>query len=656
MILDSLTLENYRVYRGPEKINFAKGDKHVTIIQGTNEVGKTTIMNAITWCLYGEEMFRESGLESLLNNNKANSLEINETATVRVELDMTDNKGRNVKISRSLDFFKADNESIIKDSESSFKILLNEGGNDTVVSETATFISTHLPRKIREYFLFDGEQLGDYFSKDNKEIKESVFKLSQLNLLKKVSKHIYAMKKEYAKKLDKLNPEIAKLLKEQTHKVELLDKYKIEFDNLTTEVDELSAKYDRNEEKIRNMGENPEKLFADKDKLENLLNESVSNVKSMEQDYTKFLISSFPMVFGFEILTGFKKQTKELEEKGYIPARYKREFLEYLLDEGECICGTDLSEGSKAHNKIVELCNQTDEITDLSENINQLLGKVNGLLNNNNLNSFENDLKNKLNRISVAEKRKRELDIEYNEVLEKIENIGIGNAQDLINNNKGILKTLTNKSKERGAKEEQIKILNEDINRLSLEIEKEKEKAPIKEELEFAIDFCDKIRDTVENIYDGLEEDLHDELEQLTSEEFKNMHWKEEYSNVIIDKNYNISLLKSDGTSKSPNDLSAGGKLVLALSFMTALNSLSGFELPILIDTPFGRLDEEIKENFGKYLHNYTKDKQITFLVTGSENSVNFRKGIEEYIGKEYILDFNEKEKGEVTRVREIKK
>ena len=53
MILDSLILENYRVYRGPEKINFAKGDKHVTIIQGTNEVGKTTIMNSITWCLYG---------------------------------------------------------------------------------------------------------------------------------------------------------------------------------------------------------------------------------------------------------------------------------------------------------------------------------------------------------------------------------------------------------------------------------------------------------------------------------------------------------------------------------------------------------------------------------------------------------------------------
>ena len=87
---------------------------------------------------------------------------------------------------------------------------------------------------------------------------------------------------------------------------------------------------------------------------------------------------------------------------------------------------------------------------------------------------------------------------------------------------------------------------------------------------------------------------------------------------------------------------------------MTALNSLSGFDLPILIDTPFGRLDEEIKENFGKYLHDYTKDKQITFLMTGSENSINFRKGINDHIGKQYLLHFNEEEKGEITKIKEI--
>ena len=31
------------------------GNKNITIVKGNNEVGKTTIMNAITWCLYGKE-------------------------------------------------------------------------------------------------------------------------------------------------------------------------------------------------------------------------------------------------------------------------------------------------------------------------------------------------------------------------------------------------------------------------------------------------------------------------------------------------------------------------------------------------------------------------------------------------------------------------
>ena len=47
MILKSLYLRNYRTYRGPEEVIFATGDKNVTIIQGNNEVGKTTIMNCL---------------------------------------------------------------------------------------------------------------------------------------------------------------------------------------------------------------------------------------------------------------------------------------------------------------------------------------------------------------------------------------------------------------------------------------------------------------------------------------------------------------------------------------------------------------------------------------------------------------------------------
>ena len=253
MILDSLILENYRVYRGPEKITFAKGDKHVTIIQGTNEVGKTTIMNSITWCLYGRELFREQGSEDILNNNKAIEMEINETAEVKVELNMIDNNNRKIKFVRSKTFFKDGIDSIIGDS-SSLKIFTNENGDDKEVSNTGNYIASNLPEKIREYFLFDGEQLGYYFSKDNKEIKDSVFKLAQLNLLKKVENHIRGVRDLYISKLNNLNPNLANLLKTQSDNEETLKLCENELLSLKQEIKHLKENINKNEIQIKKMG------------------------------------------------------------------------------------------------------------------------------------------------------------------------------------------------------------------------------------------------------------------------------------------------------------------------------------------------------------------------------------------------------------------
>ena len=126
------------------------------------------------------------------------------------------------------------------------------------------------------------------------------------------------------------------------------------------------------------------------------------------------------------------------------------------------------------------------------------------------------------------------------------------------------------------------------------------------------------------------------------------MHWKEFYKGVSIDKDYNVTIHK-EGGDIVPNDLSKGGQLVLALSFMTALNSLSGFELPIIIDTPLGRLDEPIKERIGAQLPIYTQNKQVTMLVTSSEYSEGFRKGIRDYVGKEYSLNYIQEKDGITT-------
>ena len=51
-----MRLVNYRQYRGENLIEFSTSeDEPITIIQGTTGAGKTTILNAMYWCLYGEE-------------------------------------------------------------------------------------------------------------------------------------------------------------------------------------------------------------------------------------------------------------------------------------------------------------------------------------------------------------------------------------------------------------------------------------------------------------------------------------------------------------------------------------------------------------------------------------------------------------------------
>ena len=135
------------------------------------------------------------------------------------------------------------------------------------------------------------------------------------------------------------------------------------------------------------------------------------------------------------------------------------------------------------------------------------------------------------------------------------------------------------------------------------------------------------------------------------SELFTEMHWKTIYDHVEIDDKYTVTVYQKDGDINSANDLSTGGTLTLALAFTLALNSLSGFDLPIVIDTPMGNLDEDIQMNIAEFLPNYSKDKQITLLVKSKEYTKEFRSAVYDYVGEEYKLEFDEEQKG-ITRVK----
>ena len=57
MLIDSIIIKNFRIYKGENKICFPPSvKKNVFIISGENGFGKTTFLTSLIWCLYGKLM------------------------------------------------------------------------------------------------------------------------------------------------------------------------------------------------------------------------------------------------------------------------------------------------------------------------------------------------------------------------------------------------------------------------------------------------------------------------------------------------------------------------------------------------------------------------------------------------------------------------
>jgi DNA sulfur modification protein DndD len=200
-------MKNFRPYHGPELIKFAEGEKNITIIQGENDSGKTSLMNAITWCLYNKEYYRSKGKEDIWNKSAVKDIDIGDELSVEVTIVMEDNSGETVRFVRSKKFIKRD-ELECSPRNSVFNIFINDGEDDNEVTFTDSYLQTHLPETLHEYFLFDGEQLTNFFNKDSHGVKSAVYDLSQLNLLEKVINHTKARRSDFYSKARQYNPEL----------------------------------------------------------------------------------------------------------------------------------------------------------------------------------------------------------------------------------------------------------------------------------------------------------------------------------------------------------------------------------------------------------------------------------------------------------------
>src|SRR5688572_28295510 len=159
------SFENFRLLRDLELKFSSDPDRKLTVIRAANESGKTTILRALQWALYGDAALPGKGEEFRLHPidwNEDDGRRVAITATVEFELTTyrraptgLRETRRQYRLIRSA-FEEVDSDS--RRSTSTVKLFaLNDTGASPIDSPES-LINEELPPELREVFFTDGDK------------------------------------------------------------------------------------------------------------------------------------------------------------------------------------------------------------------------------------------------------------------------------------------------------------------------------------------------------------------------------------------------------------------------------------------------------------------------------------------------------------------
>jgi len=132
------------------------------------------------------------------------------------------------------------------------------------------------------------------------------------------------------------------------------------------------------------------------------------------------------------------------------------------------------------------------------------------------------------------------------------------------------------------------------------------------------------------------------ELESQFYTSFNSLARKEDRNlSIQIDpSSFEVVLIDDEGVVLRKEELSAGEKQIFAISILEALARTSGRSLPVVIDTPLGRLDSVHRK---KLVENYfpKTSHQVIILSTDTEIDYAFYEGLQGSISHSYHLVYN---------------
>ena len=630
MRIENIEIQNFRQYRNLSlKFPHVQGANDLHIIYANNGVGKTNVLNAITWCLYDTEMHLRDKKTALaiLNNQKVQELrqhlpEGGNTigdATVSI-LFSSDDAAEKIRFQR-VGKFNVTNEAVIP-VNTEFSIMhFVDGEWNSIDSEeeTLSLVKKNVPEEIHEYIFFDGEHLESYFKAGQFEnIKNGIEELTQAKIIEKAET---AFNKYLT---DILNPQIANSsVKDIASAQKELDKIQSAIDAAVASIDTLKTQINNCDDEIVTLdniisghvhvSEKTARL-KEVDGLTETLKDEIAKKKAEMMVFAREYVQYFAM---YPAIKSLYIYIQEQDKHGKLPPRIDKFLLKAIEEHKHClICDQDLSDHS--YSFIQELRKELEVSSDTSALLNKTVVVLRQYLEK--LSQYKAKSETLINEEKALRKQ-------HNDYLEEEKQLNTYLMN--IPNTEAITKAIEDKKEYRkkrddivakkGIEEEHKKKLDNDLYNQSKVLKSLIEKNKQLEKINQQAEYCKKCRNVLKETRLDLLEESRREMEQETFDAFSRLLWKKDtFSKVEILEDYTFRLLDKYG-SQTLGSCSAAERALLALSFTLALQKVSMHDSLLFIDTPIGRVDPDNRQNFVNTLCKIAKEKQVILTFTPAE-------------------------------------
>lgn len=642
MRLIELEFFNFKQYYGRQSIQFAgqnDNDKqNVTVIYGENGRGKTTIYRALLFCLYGMKFLDQdqnydfsltdnpdiyiTNLKALDEDFRGEKRGIN--CYVKAQFK---HKDKLYVMERGLYSIQVEGNEIVEEDNLIKLSITGTDGNVEVLDESNRdeinrIINAIINHRVAYFFLFDGERI-ERLTKATREQKNEVAKgirsLLKIDNLETALKALNQLDSKINRELQKVSTgKFLKKLKEIEDRKEKIEKNMYDYENNQNELN-IALNHKQEIEKELNKFGDKKELIKKRNEIENGI-ETLELKKMSLKEQMRETVRKSSYILAKDAINIVSSDIDQKRVRGEVPSEIKKELIDKILMEMKCICGRDLKLHSPEHLEILQWSQRSSTqafeiyMMDYYRQLGVTLEKIQ---------SNSKEILDGLTRFGVLDEQIDEKRLYLETIKEEI-----GEDSDI---------DFTNKEKFRDQLLNKIKELELDGRLLEVQIEdlkSEQEKAKresreLSKEENIKSDLTNK-SEMVQNairILNEIRQNFIDEIVlDLQTRANENFQYfiddvgKKNLKYLEINSDYTMEVLDWNDRPFLAN-ISAGQRQVVSLAFITALAQTAGgnevLELPLFMDTPFGRLGGAHRDNLLNLLPNITP--QWVLLATETE-------------------------------------